>query len=136
MRMTENEAIDKLNNLHYKILHSSFSSMVYVSEIEALCMAKDCLKEIQQYRAIGTVEEFKDLKEKALETLLKDGQLLYQQGLIDGYDKAVQKNIAKKPIERKRNYLTVFDCPTCNAELYSGQRFCDECGQPMLDDYE
>lgn len=61
--MTENEAIDKLNNLHYKILHSSFSSMVYVSEIEALCMAKDVLQEIQQYRAIGTIEEFKALKE-------------------------------------------------------------------------
>lgn len=107
--MTENEAIDKLNNLHYKILHSSFCSMVYESEIEALCMAKDCLKEIQKYRAIGTVEEFKALKEKS---------------------------VAKKPIERERNYLAVFDCPTCNAELYSGQRYCDECGQAILDDYE
>ena len=64
--MTENEAIDKLNNLHYKIVHTSFCSMVYESEIEALCMAKDCLKEIQQYRAIGTVEEFKALKEKSV----------------------------------------------------------------------
>ena len=63
--MTENEAIDKLNNLHYKIVHTSFCNKVYESEIEALCIAKDCLKEIQQYRAIGTVEEFKALKEKA-----------------------------------------------------------------------
>ena len=61
--MTENEAIDKLNNLHYKILHSSFSSMVYESEIEALCKAKDCLKEIQQY---------KEKEQKRLNTWLND----------------------------------------------------------------
>ena len=61
--MTENEALDKLNNLHYKIVHTSFCNKVYESEIEALCMAKDCLKEIQQYRAIGTVGEVKMLKD-------------------------------------------------------------------------
>ena len=64
--MTENEAIDELNNLHYKIVHSSFCSMFYESEIEALCMAKDVLQEIQHHRAIGTVEEFKSLKEKSV----------------------------------------------------------------------
>lgn len=51
--MTESEVIDKLNNLHYKILHSSFRSMVYESEIEALCMAKDCLKE-----KVSTIDAF------------------------------------------------------------------------------
>lgn len=56
--MTENEAIDKLNNLHYKIVHTSFSSMVYESEIEALCMAKDCLKEIQHHRRITNSTTF------------------------------------------------------------------------------
>ena len=76
---------------------------------EALATICEVLQEYPKFRTIGTIEEFKALKEK---------------------------NVAKKPIERKRNYLTVFDCPTCNAELYSGQRFCDECGQPMLDDYE
>ena len=61
--MTENEAIDKLNNLHYKIIHTSFCNKVYESEIEALCMTKDVLQEIQQYKAIGTIEEFKALKD-------------------------------------------------------------------------
>jgi hypothetical protein len=68
MRMTENEAIDKLNNLHYKILHSSFSSMVYVSEIEALCMAKDVLQEIQQCREYKEIFE-SHFSEEALKLL-------------------------------------------------------------------
>lgn len=63
MRMTENEALDKLNNLHYKIVHTSFCNKVYESEIEALCMAKDCLKEIQQY---------KEKEQKRLNTWLND----------------------------------------------------------------
>ena len=46
---------------------------------------------LKQYRAIGTIEEFKALKEKETEVLLKDGQLLYQQGLVDGYAKAIDE---------------------------------------------
>ena len=46
------------------------------------------IDELEQYRAIGTVPELRELKEKAT---------------------------AKKPIESKRNNLTVFDCPQCNS---------------------
>ena len=104
--MTENEAIDKLNNLHYKILHSSFSSMVYVSEIEALCMAKDVLQEIQQYRAIGTVEEFKALKEK---------------------------NVAKKPRFYAHNYYCTECGNLVGNNEFEWQRFlyCDKCGKKL-----
>lgn len=121
--MTENETIDKLNNLHYKIVHTSFRSMVYVSEIEALCMAKDVLQEIQQYRAIGTVEEFKALKEK---------------------------NVAKKPIEKVLPYSEEFGfnsewkCPNCGAYVgYFSEgmsepeqmEYCNECGQHIAKDW-
>ena len=71
--MTENEAIDKLNNLHYKIVHTSFCNKVYESEIEALCMAKDCLKEIQQYKELGTIEEITEqLKDYKLSLKMKE----------------------------------------------------------------
>lgn len=66
-------------------------------------------KEVQAYRAIDTVDELKALKEKS---------------------------VAKKPVEKTRNDITVFECPSCNAGLYSGQRYCDECGQEILEDYE
>lgn len=105
--MTENEAIDKLNNLHYKILHSSFSSIVYESEIEALCMAKDVLQEIQQYRAIGTIEEFKDLKEK----------------------NTPKKPIRKLDINGKYEEVT---CPNCGSFVddYRNKKYCN-CGQAL-----
>ena len=66
-------------------------------------------EELKQYRAIGTVSEFRQLKEKAT---------------------------AKNPIEAERNNLTVWDCPQCGNELYSGQKFCDECGKAIADEFE
>jgi hypothetical protein len=66
MSMTENEAKNKLDSLHYAILNCSFNQVVSESEMEALCMAKDVLEEIQQYKSIGTVEEFNNLKEKSI----------------------------------------------------------------------
>ena len=102
--MTENEVLEHVSNLagDYKC----FDEKLTHEESLILC---NLIEEIQQYRAIGTIDEFKALKEKSA---------------------------AKKAIERERKYLTVFDCPACNAELYSGQRYCDECGQAILDDYE
>ena len=66
-------------------------------------------REVEEYRAIGTVSEFRELKEKAT---------------------------AKKPIESERNNLTVWDCPQCGNELYSGQKFCDECGKAIADEFD
>ena len=106
--MTENEAIKEIET-SLELAEMCTPNKEREKEIKAYKIAIQTLEEIQQYRAIGTIEEFKALKEK---------------------------NVAKKPIERKRKYLAVFDCPTCNAELYSGQRYCDECGQAILDDYE
>ena len=105
--MTENEALDKLINLHYKIVHTSFCNKVYESEIEALCMAKDCLKKIQQYRAIGTVEEFKELKEKA----------------------ESKKPIRKLDINGKYEEVT---CPSCGSFVddYRNKKYCN-CGQAL-----
>ena len=112
MRMTENETIDKLNNLHYKILHSSFCSMVYESEIEALCMAKDVLKEIQQYRAIGTIEEFKALKEK-------NTPLEHHHTRIDDINDKVRVSV----------------CPSCLSIIFTQSEeypnFCVACGQKL-----
>lgn len=135
MKMTENEAIERLKcmrlfmEINDKQNESKFLEDDYIANKTAI----QALEEIQQYRAIGTVEdiekdirqseeefdmlmeyrkigtieEFKDLKEKETEILLKDGQFLYQQGLVDGYAKAIEefktlkeKNVAKKPLPK------------------------------------
>ena len=120
--MTENEAIDKLNNLHYKIVHTSFCNKVYESEIEALCMAKDCLKEIQQHRAIGTVEEFKDLKEKSVAKKVFDFQVNKMQSFCeDDFGREMPCTIK----------VFQFYCPNCNRKIASRFKInkCTNCNQ-------
>ena len=58
--MTESEAIKRLKD-HFRI-HDDGRPTPYLDE--AVSMAIKALEEVQQYRAIGTVEEFKALKEK------------------------------------------------------------------------
>ena len=60
--MTENEAIKAIQNdleWHSKELKPTYK--------QCLRLAIKALEEIQQYRAIGTVDEFKALKEKSVE---------------------------------------------------------------------
>lgn len=82
---------------------------------EALDMAISALKEIQQYRKIGTVEECRE---------------------------AVEKQKAKRPtIQKERFSSNTYNCPTCGNRLinrdiagwYGGKRykFCHECGQSI-----
>lgn len=74
------------------------------------CLQKkdiEAYEELLKYRAIGTVEEFKALKEK---------------------------NEPKKPIEETDNYGYIeYYCPNCEAHLFfdEEQKFCNECGQAL-----
>lgn len=53
--MTENEAIEELKLIKH--------TRIFIPSDEVWEMAIQALEEIQQYRAIGTMDEFKDLKE-------------------------------------------------------------------------
>ena len=59
--MTENEAIKNINALNAVCWDKYFYDEEFA---RAMAKAVKALHEIQQYRAIGTVEEFKALKEK------------------------------------------------------------------------
>ena len=64
------------------------------------------LKEVQQYRAIGTVEECREDREK------------------------------RKPIKVKEIHVDEYFCPSCGAENNCNQgivedKFCPECGQAI-----
>lgn len=57
--MTENRCIELLK----KMKHMFTETCAKIDENTALDMAVEAIKENQQYRAIGTIEEFKALKE-------------------------------------------------------------------------
>lgn len=102
--MTENNAINKIIK--------EVCSGCYGSDEEpqkcSTCgfkVAKDALKEIQQYRAIGTIEEFKDLKEK--NTPMELAEHNFQ--------------------DEVHHYL----CPSCRSIVSCTQNYCEECGQAL-----
>lgn len=92
--MTENErkAIDTLQDM---ITEGQSNGDVIVArdDEEELKTAIQALEELQQYRAIGTIEEFKDLKEKS---------------------------VAKKPVVKGVMGFAgeeEYHCPNCNQKL-------------------
>ena len=150
--MTENEA--------RLILDVRISRFDHARDVnKALEIAKQALKEIQQYREIGTVEEVeqnaRDLKRqiehserlaevlKATQNLLEKRKRLLKEyckiGTVEECREAVEKQRTKKIIIRDWNPTY---CPTCGHELstslgdgyYKHPTFlerCHECGQAI-----
>ena len=104
--MTENEAIEVLNNFDMQV--SAKADGAYQSTIgkNACRVAVDALKEIQQYRAIGTVEECRKARDR-------------------------QRGKKYKTIEPCKT-ITYYQCPCCNGFLYINENFCGEYGQAIL----
>ena len=72
--------------------------------LEEFDYAIQALEEVEQYRALGTVEELKE---------------------------AMEKQVAKKQIETERFNCLNYECPICGGGLYHEQQYCDECGQAL-----
>lgn len=114
--MTENEAIEALKNDGcYECSYGCDSPVNCSNERcyikQATKEAIKALEEIQQYRAIGTVEEFKALKEK------NDPKIPNYEG--DGYYKG-------------QIVLDTWICPNCEKEYevdYEEYDYCPNCGQ-------
>ncbi|MBR6538090.1 MAG: hypothetical protein IKT67_12915 [Lachnospiraceae bacterium] len=101
-------------------------------------------KEIQQYRAIGTVSEFRELKEKKYDCDIKHlfGECSYAEtGCSDCIGKlkikdALEKATAKKPIPYVPDCASInfikFVCPNCKKDvpLLLTPRYCN-CGQKL-----
>ena len=110
--MTESEAIRLLQNIIHVSDNSDECNNVEIDAFhqDAIELAIKALEEIQAHRAIGTIEEFKALKEKAE---------------------------PKKAIG-KREYNEAY-CPCCNEVISDGEfwalneyvHHCNECGQAV-----
>lgn len=100
--MTENEAISRIKD-HMEIHRLKEPRAIYITV--ALSMAIAALKEIKQYREIGTVEECRE---------------------------GVEKQKPKKPILRNDNGKLRKSCTVCGCFFSPLSRSCPKCGQAIL----
>lgn len=105
--MTENKALETaLEKVKAQKINFGFLERFDVDENWEVTKA---LEEIQQYRALGTVEEFRQMKEKAT---------------------------AKKVIEHRLTGVTFYNCPICdraasNSIMKVELSNCFWCGQKL-----
>ena len=95
-------AIDLLKRIKREEIHER-----YIDRHKAFDMAIQALEEVEQYRALGTVEELKEAREK---------------------------QVAKKPLadsygEIGMGFLVPI-CPNCRKPVEEGEHHC-ECGQAL-----
>ncbi len=111
--MTENEAIEVLKDFDKQVTEKADGA--YQSTIgEMACkLAISALEEIQQYRALGTVEKLRE---------------------------TMEKQRAKKPFIQRTDEKTLYKCPCCKkifVEAYENlqrgyiPKYCEMCGQSI-----
>lgn len=101
-KMTEQMAIDMLNKGDARPSEVYFT---YEEYCEAVKMGIQALEEIQQYRAIGTVQQCKEAVEKSQEMKLRPPTV----GTFD--------------------YKGV--CPVCGNYILLSENYCSKCGQKV-----
>lgn len=114
-----------------------------VKEIEACRVAMIALDEIQEYRAIGTVEEIEATIKNLNKVLLehKDKLAPYVNiGTIEEFKALKEKSVAKKPIILDRRCENVeevcieWKCPVCGLNVIEEppcQEYCQRCGNKL-----
>ena len=156
--MTEQEAIeiirDKIETCEFYFAeHDRYPEWCEYEFLEALGIAISTLKEIQQYRKIGTVEECKELASivnmaernelaKAIDEWLKYNKI----GTVEECREAVEKQKPKKPDYEGDGYddkgELVYDtwiCPNCDKKYevdYDDYKHCPNCGQAIDENLE
>lgn len=133
--MTENEALEYLKSSKRK---SNMLEILPGSDIGNSIIK--ALEEIQQYRAIGTVEELQDMKNNYFEAL-SDWRQYRKVGTLEECRAAVEKQTARKGIREKikKGYnrgMHHYYCPVCYEKgdlrnKYNVGLYCSDCGQKL-----
>ena len=124
--MTENEVLIKTPEEAIETIKSNMPTSGYQMLRESLGMAITALKEIQQYREIGSVEECREAVEKQKPKAPKDS--LKIKPVIDENGAYVDADTTV--------YLL---CPNCGEMVGIDEnvdKFCRECGQAIDENLE
>lgn len=133
--MTENEAIlimDGATRDEHLYMYDAEDRPYLIARAENIAL--NALKEIQQYRAIGTVENIQLTFNlcKGLDCMVKMYEAI---GTIEEFKALKEKSVAKKPVlnNPKINEFYVKEaklCPVCHSYINdcSGD-YCRDCGQ-------
>lgn len=116
--MTIDEKIQDFRQLEYDFEHSMCDTE---DEKENLMKYQ---QEYEYYKQLAEwLEELKAYKEKEFDVLKQDGQLLYKNGVIDGYNKAIDDfaETIKTSQEAHLWYCSDYGLEFCNGDN------CEEC---------
>lgn len=124
--MTENEAIERLrshrifmqiNDCYAKENYNKFGELAF----EANAMAIKALEEIQQYRAIGTVEECREARERQMgkKPLQGEPYTWISSVRVKGRYRDVRKTSCHHV------------CPNCRENVAMDMSCCKYCGQSI-----
>lgn len=150
--MTEQEAARILQALTFNIVKRNLpkDAETINMALKAVAMGITTLEEIQQYRAIGTVENVKEYKEIAdnmdavdmgtLCVALRELKKYQSIGTVEECREALKKQKMKRPLYDKEN--RVLKCPNCKSYLQAVinedgltegpmPRYCKSCGQKI-----
>lgn len=148
--MTEQHAIEALKNINLSRVHP-FYNWEEMKEVRDTAIS--ALKEIQNYRKLGTLEELARAK-KYIDLAKKHGTIgemidecaEYESiGTVEECREAMEKQNAKKPDYEGDGYADghmVYDiwiCPNCGEEYevdYDDYKHCPNCGQAILKENE
>ena len=148
--MTENEAIELLRSMQNPkqdyadvvcapAFCTGFRFVYPEPEDYAIEEAIKALKEIQQYREIGTVEECKEMAVIAnkktnpdeLAKIIVEWIQYNKIGTVEECREAVEKQKPKKPVLRNDNGKLRKSCPVCGCFFSPLSRSCPKCGQAI-----
>ena len=151
----EEAAIEALRRIQKDEAHkiTGFASIAHgdydaeVNNCNMIDVAIQALEEVEQYRALGTVEDII----KYRENLEQENHEYSCIGTVEELKEAREKQIPKKPIYKEMPYSeevgfnNEWHCPNCNSYVgYFSEgmskpeqmKYCNECGQHIARDWE
>ena len=133
--MTEQMAIENIKH-RYNIAKRMVGKGVNSNDLQDIEVALKALEEIQQYRAIGTVEDIRLIFSlcKDLEKMVKKYESI---GTIAELQALKEKSVAKKWDESFVSMDSAIFCPVClegwnvNDNCTEKFKYCPNCGQAL-----